>query len=91
MEKNQMVAIAIAIGMLIACSLLILLAVHVQIPDQAYCDAMLEHRHDGAFASVFYIESQTKYDFSLNQSKCIYNDNGDFIANPEYSIWGLRI
>lgn len=68
-----------------------ILMIHIQIPDQQYCDQMLKSKDLGAFGTVYYIESLHPYDYSFNQSKCIYDKNENFIANPNYSIWGIRV
>ena len=68
---------------------ILLFGIHIQIPNQNYCDDIKENNY--GMGSVYYQESLTRYDFSLNESKCIYSDDGKFIVNSKYSIWGLRI
>jgi hypothetical protein len=90
-EFPQELAIGLAIVMIIAILGTIALAIHIQIPDQQYCNTVLENRHNEPMGSVWYIESLHPYDYSLNQSRCIYNKDGAFVANPEFSIWGIRV
>ena len=90
-ECPQEILIGMAIVLVIGCCLIIAFAVHIQIPDQQYCDTVLEQRHHSALGPVWYLESLHPYDYSLNQSRCIYDRNGTFIANPEFSIWGIRV
>jgi hypothetical protein len=71
------------------CVGLILFGIHIQIPDQDYCDDI--YAHNSGLGRVAYQESLHPYDFSFNESKCIYSEDGTFIANSKYSIWGIRI
>jgi hypothetical protein len=79
-----------SIFLIFCCIGIIVLGIHIQIPDQGYCDRVFENKYTGGFGSVYYLESLQPYDYSFNQSKCIYNE-GTFIANPKYSIWGIRL
>lgn len=89
-EENTQSTIIYEMIFLVACCIgLIALGIHIQIPDQLYCDSVFEYKHAGA--TVYYIESMRPHDYSFNQSKCMYNEDGEFIANPKYSIWGIRI
>ena len=85
---EERTAIAIAIILLMGIFAIVFFGIHMQIPDQNYCNTVLGSRYDGPFGPVLYLESQRCHDFSLNQSKCIWQ-NGSFVANPEYSIWGI--
>ena len=90
MTNHDSILTVYGIILMILSGLLIAASIHIQIPDQKYCDTITENRYSAPFGPVLYIESQKGYDFSLKQSKCIYN-NGSLIVNPKYSIWGIRI
>ena len=78
------------IFMLLLVLSLLIIGVHIQIPDQDYCDDIYENKYVG-LGAVFYQESLHTYEFSLNESKCMYSGDGKFIVNPKYSVLGLRI
>jgi hypothetical protein len=86
----QELTIVMAVLLTIAIIGLIALGIHIQIPDQQYCNDVLEHRYY-TMGGVMYLESLHPYDYSLNQSRCMYNDSGKFVYNPEFSIWGIRV
>ena len=88
MEQTTYTIIVALLGIVIAIGS-ILFGIHIQIPDQSYCDDV--YAYNSGIGSVFYQESLIRYDFSLNESKCTYSDDGKFIANPKYSIWGVRV
>lgn len=87
-KRYPTLSIIICFGIMIC---LLLVGIHIQIPDQDYCNSVYESHNNGVFGYAFYKESLTKYDYSLNESKCIYSEDGKFIANPKFSIWGVRI
>ena len=90
MDDTQIKYTIYASFLILCCIGLIALGIHYQIPDQGYCDDVIENRYH-EFGGMWYTESLTTYDYAFNQSKCIYNNEGTFIANPKYSIWGIRI
>jgi uncharacterized membrane protein len=85
-KKYPTATLVFSIVLVILC---VAVDIHIQIPDQEYCNDIQEHNY--GFGRVMYLESLTKYDYSLGESKCILTGDGNFIANPNYSIWGIRI